>query len=155
MFEPVYTVTDYYDGPRAGIADCGGAPHDYRSEWDEREEDFEETYTLTPIDAETFVLALEAWSIWLGWEDSYHRGLASLDSHPALPRDRARHDELRELLATRLVANQGNSFRRRAEFRVVEGSQPRWPGVCAELEVRWSEPSLAHKADDAPRAITS
>lgn len=154
MFERVYTVTDYYDGPRGGIADCGGAPHDYRSEWDEPEQDFEDTYTLTPIDAETFALALEAWSIWLRWEDSYHRGLASLDSHPALPQDRARCEELRELLATRLVANQDKSIRRRAEFRVVQGSQPPWPGVCAELEVRWTAPSPAAEVNDASPRTT-
>jgi hypothetical protein len=30
-FEKVYTVTDYYDDPRGGIADFCGKPHLYRS----------------------------------------------------------------------------------------------------------------------------
>jgi hypothetical protein len=34
-FEKVYTMTDYYDGPRRGIADFDGRPHFYDSEWDD------------------------------------------------------------------------------------------------------------------------
>jgi hypothetical protein len=31
QYEPVHTVEDYYDGPRAGTADFEGQPHAYRS----------------------------------------------------------------------------------------------------------------------------
>jgi hypothetical protein len=32
-FEKVYTVTDFYDGPRGGIANFRGHPHVYESLW--------------------------------------------------------------------------------------------------------------------------
>ena len=50
-FEPVESVDDYYDGPRAGIANFRGQPHAYRSlyldssEWNPDEDRFE----LTPL----------------------------------------------------------------------------------------------------------
>lgn len=31
--EHVYTMTEYYDGPRGGVADFRGTPHVYRSLW--------------------------------------------------------------------------------------------------------------------------
>jgi len=34
-YERVYTMTDYYDGPRKGIADFEGRPHLYEAEWDD------------------------------------------------------------------------------------------------------------------------
>lgn len=33
-FERVYTVTDYHDGPRRGIADFNGKPHLFVSEFE-------------------------------------------------------------------------------------------------------------------------
>ena len=35
-FERVYSVLDYYDGPRAGIANFQGEPHYFICGWDER-----------------------------------------------------------------------------------------------------------------------
>ena len=46
-FELVYTVTEYYDGPRDGVANFRDAPHVYRSvyldhaQWDRNEDRFE------------------------------------------------------------------------------------------------------------------
>jgi hypothetical protein len=36
-WEKVYTVTDFYDGPRLGVADYNGQPHLYESRWDDSE----------------------------------------------------------------------------------------------------------------------
>lgn len=33
MFETVHILTDWYDGPRRGIADYRGRPHLFESEW--------------------------------------------------------------------------------------------------------------------------
>jgi hypothetical protein len=34
----VYTVNDYYDGPRPGIADYQGRPHAYESQFNESQQ---------------------------------------------------------------------------------------------------------------------
>jgi hypothetical protein len=66
-FERVYTMTDYYDGPRRGIADFDGRPHTYDAVFDYAQDDYAEPYDLRPVDAETLQLALEAWQIWQRW----------------------------------------------------------------------------------------
>jgi len=138
-FEIVYTVTDWYDGPREGTANYRGAPHHYRSVcfdadgWDADEDRFQ----LTPITEADLALALEDWAIWRRWEDAFNDGLVSQDSHPALPTDRQRHDELSALLAVRLRTNTDISVAAHGEFR----PHPVAPGVPfgrpCPLAVRW------------------
>lgn len=49
-FERVYTVHDYWDGPRSGFADFGGVPHAYRSLWlDDLDEWDPDRFELSPI----------------------------------------------------------------------------------------------------------
>lgn len=103
-FERVYTMTDYYDGPRGGIASFRGRPHVYESMFADARDAYSDVFELRPVDDETFRLALEDWEMWLRWEDAFARGATSIETHPALPVDRARHDELAPLLASRLAA---------------------------------------------------
>jgi hypothetical protein len=70
-FETVYTVTDWYDGPREGIADFNGMPHLYQWQFDNAKDDWADTLLLTPVDEETFRLALEDWAIWVRWEQAF------------------------------------------------------------------------------------
>jgi len=100
--EIVYTVTDYYDGPRGGIADFRGKPHVYSSVWDKAADDWSNTFFLQQVDDETFRLALEDWAIWCRWERAFHAGETTLATHPALPAERTRHDELTTILTPRL-----------------------------------------------------
>ena len=60
-FERVYTVYDFYDGPRAGFADFDGAPHAYRSIWREDLDDWdpEDRFQLWPVPPDVLALALE------------------------------------------------------------------------------------------------
>ena len=44
MFERVHTMTDYYDGPRQGVADYQGHPHAYHCEWSEDDDSYADTY---------------------------------------------------------------------------------------------------------------
>ncbi|OAI53051.1 hypothetical protein AYO47_05605 [Planctomyces sp. SCGC AG-212-M04] len=65
MFEPVYTVLDFYDHERKGIAKYQGLPHLFQSEW----RDFQtgpdaeylddDTFLLMPIDPSLFCLTPE------------------------------------------------------------------------------------------------
>jgi hypothetical protein len=138
-FEVVYTMPDWYDGPRRGIANFRGHPQLFESEWRDGEDMNADTFLLMPIDAEALALALEAWSIWRRWETAFYQGRATQETHPALPEDRGRHRELERLLEGRLVVDPVRAVRQRAEFRVRH--DPEWSGDgFRPLEVRWEDP---------------
>jgi hypothetical protein len=61
-FEEVFTVTDYYDGPRQGIANFCGQPHFYDCIFSEAKQDFTNLYRLTPVAPDLFRLAMEDWA---------------------------------------------------------------------------------------------
>ncbi|MBW4623787.1 MAG: hypothetical protein KME17_31050 [Cyanosarcina radialis HA8281-LM2] len=93
-FEIVHTMTDYYDGPRRGIADYQGQPHIYESTFKDLNDGFTDIFRLSPIPKDVFALALEDCEIWLRWETACQNGATSLDTHPALPAERDRHSEM-------------------------------------------------------------
>ena len=136
--EIVHTITDYYDGPRGGIADYHGKPHIYNSMWDEATDDWAEYFALQPIDDETFRLAMEDWAIWERWERAFKAGLTTYDTHPALPEDRSRQDELNEILKPRLLIDMKRAIRVRGRF---EKSMVEEPGLTSghKFVVVWSE----------------
>jgi hypothetical protein len=96
-WDKVYTVPDWYDGPRRGIANFEGEPHLFESEFADIE-DADDVFVLSPVSDETFRLALEKWQIWRRWERAFHAGETPMDTHPALPEDRKRWEELQRLL---------------------------------------------------------
>ncbi len=135
-YDKVYTVTDYYDGARAGVADFNGQPHYYECQFNESKGDWSDIFLLKPIDSETFRLALEDWDIWEHWNAAYENGKVSVNTHPALPEDQERHNEISEILKDRLKVNPERNMKARAEFEVVE---PKRQGKSiASLIVKWS-----------------
>lgn len=134
-FEKVYTMTDYYDGPRRGIADFQGRPHFYDSEWSDDHDSYVDIFKLTAVEDDLFLLALEDWAIWRRWEIAFHEGRVDTTTHPALPEDRSRHEELQSALAQRMVTCPKQHLRARGEFRSVDvdTNQRGW----RPLEVRW------------------
>lgn len=136
--EIVHTVTDYYDGPRGGIADYLGKPHAYRLEWDEAEDDWSGIVLLQAIDDETFRLAMEDWLIWCRWLHAFHHGLTTQATHPALPEERARHEELKAILKPRLQIDPKQAIRVYGKFDV---SAPPTPGMTSSAIwfVVWSQ----------------
>ena len=138
MFEVVHTLTDWYDGPRRGVADFQGLPHVFESESSDGNDLDVDTFLLMPIDSTTFSLTLEDWKIWRRWETAFHQGTATRKTHPALPEDRERHEELERLLERRLQIDPANAIRQKAEFRLR--NDPEWSGVgWKPLEVRWQD----------------
>jgi hypothetical protein len=146
-FERVYTVTEYYDGPRDGVADFLGAPHTYRSvyldnaQWDTGEDRFE----LSPIAPDVLALALEDWAIWERFERAYRAGKLSEPVQEsdwgALPADAPRHAELRQILESALAIDPARRVLARGAFRVREPAPQSPLGVLSPLEVCW-EPVL-------------
>jgi hypothetical protein len=139
-------MTDYYDGPRRGIADYCGNPHLYESLWSDIDSDQEDTFLLMPITAETFELAHEAWEIWRRWEIAFHEGRTSADTHPALPDERTRSDEIKQELNKRLVMDESQAFCAKATFqaREQEKSEPGWKPPLVE----WTEISRQEAVDN-------
>jgi len=125
-YEAVYTITDWYDGARSGVADLNGKPHYYETHWDEGEDDWSEIYLLKPLDAETFALAMESWEIWLRWERAFKEGKTTQETHPALPEERQRRNELEKILAERLVVSPETSVQATAEFAYGEPTKVKW-----------------------------
>jgi hypothetical protein len=138
-YERVHTVSDYYDGPREGLADYGGEPHRYKSHWNEAADDWAETFELSPIDADTFRLEMERWQIWRAWERAFHSGNATQESHPGYGGKNARYDELAKLIEPRMLALKPIKARLTAGFRALPGQE--LPGhMMRELEVEWGLP---------------
>jgi hypothetical protein len=136
-YERVHTMTDYYDGPRKGIADFEGRPHFYESEWDDRTAEYAITFRLTLVDPHLFELALESWSIWRRWETAFHQGRATQSTHPALPDEKTRSDELHRILNSELKINEGNCVRAQGEFKPLDHQE--WNGLgWRSLQVRWT-----------------
>lgn len=67
-YERVYTVVDYYDGPRKGVADYQGKPHLYECI------NYSDAFLLAPLDTEAFWFAMEDWAIYQRWELAYQKG---------------------------------------------------------------------------------
>lgn len=125
----VYTIGDWYDGARAGVANYSGKPHYYECQFDESTDDWSDIYLLKPLDEETFRLVMEDWDIWLRWEAAFHGGRTPHETHPALPEDRVRHDELVRALRERLAIDPGASIRAKGDFKYGEPTLVRWSVV--------------------------
>ncbi|WP_022826251.1 hypothetical protein [Hymenobacter norwichensis] len=124
--ETVYTITDWYDGARIGVADFRGQPHYYECIWDEAAYNWSDTYLLSLIDTETLQFALEDWSMWLRWKAAFDKGETTQETHPVLPEDRLRHAEIEQALAEKLVIDPVKSLKAVAEFHYGENSLVRW-----------------------------
>lgn len=140
QFERVYTVHDWYDGPRAGFADFAGHPHAYVARWREDLDDWESEYQLSPISAGELVLVLEDWAIWQRWERAFRAGETAQTTHPALPHDAERHAELAPQIARLLEADQGGAVRALGKFRATGGrpADVHLPSSERQLEVLWT-----------------
>jgi hypothetical protein len=136
-FELVHTMEDYYDGPRRGIANFRGEPHLYESERDSALGNYSEVFRLSPVAPAVLEAALEDWAIWRRWEQAFHDGRVPQSTHPALPEDRARHEELARYLKANLRIDPKSFVRAVGEFHEVEQVEPGYAGWMP-LRVRWS-----------------
>ena len=97
-FEEVFSGSDWYDGPRRGVANFRGLPHGFESTFKDFNNE-EDEFLLWPIAPEMFELALEDWEIWRRWERGFiAKTLIAQDRHPALAKDRERHQALQVIL---------------------------------------------------------
>ena len=132
VWERVYTINNYWDCPRLGVADVNACPHLFESPFDENIDDYADYFLVSPVDPELLSLLLEDRAIWLRWSEAFDNNTTPPGTHPALPEDRPRHEQLKLLIGNRLSVDTANSLKRRGEFRSTEKG---WDG----FEVRWHE----------------
>jgi|SRR6185312_15231254 len=122
-WEKVYTVTDSEGpSPLTGAADCGGKPHLYSRVFSEADQEYADEYRLMEIDPDLLALLIEDFQIFLRWRAAFDGRAAQLNTHPALPDDKAHHEVLKAAIGDRdrLVVEKSKlmcpRFKRFAEF---------------------------------------
>ncbi len=138
-YEYVFTVIEYYDGPRKGVANLQEKPHFFECILDETTNDYTEMFYLTPLDSHSFQLAIEDWEIWRRWESAFLKGDADTGTHPALSHEAMRRAELKVILDKVLVTEPMRAIQRIGKFEVL-GATELPKGVIRRLQVRWMLP---------------
>lgn len=115
--EHVFVESEWYDGPRAGIASVNGQPHRFVSQWDEEEDEYLGTFLVWPVDAEELALEREQWCIFVAWNALYEAGEVDTASHPGHSGTNKRWDEIALQLSGRREAVPPGA--KRAKAKVV------------------------------------
>jgi hypothetical protein len=96
-FERVHVESEWYDGPRAGLADVDGKPH-YFEGWNHDPAGEHEEYRVWPASDVAVEWEREQWTIFVRWNERCEAGVAGPESHPGRGGIAARYDELTRLL---------------------------------------------------------
>lgn len=133
-YEKIFSY-DWYDGPISGVANRNGKP--YFFEYQGYTETAKESYYLTPITNETLCLVIESWEIWKRWDNAFHNGKTGKETHPYLPADKKRGEELEKALKEELKIDQSNYIELYAEFKLA----PNQKNVLGmkNIIVKWKE----------------
>lgn len=135
-YEKIYAVFDYYDGVLTGIADFKGIPHYFARSFNKNQDEYEsDHFFLKPIDEKTLQLAMEDWAIWERWYTSK----SPIDTHPALPKDRERHEEIEKILAERLTIDTETAIEAQGDIQPDHSDVEFDPATnpFAKLQVKW------------------
>jgi hypothetical protein len=134
--ERVYVEIEWYDGPRAGVADIDGVPHRFKSLFDEADDDYLGTFLVWPIDATALELEIEQWRIFVAWNASYESGAASVETHPGHGGVDRRWDEIEAKLRASRESAPPDARRARAAVESIDREaryEPRGP----DYMLRW------------------
>ena len=96
--EQVFVELEWYDGPRAGIANVNGVAHRFTSNFDENEDEYTGTFNVWPINEPDFAREIEQWRIFVDWNKQYELGTTDTSTHPGVGGINARWDELDAML---------------------------------------------------------
>ena len=146
-FERAYTVLDWYDGPRKGLAVIDGVPH-YFEGWDYDPSGAAPEYSVWPASEAAVAMEREQWAIYVRYEVSD----AGREEHPGNGGVDARYDELEVLLAPHRQMPDA-AQRLVAEMRWDDGDRYRIDG--GDLWFRWGasgrpQPEKASPKSPAP-----
>ena len=136
-FEKVHTIRDIYDGVRSGTADLNGSPHYFSCPFDDATDDYADHFLLYPISPQFMERELRYWAIYRAWEDKFHRGLLSLETHPGHGQVNADYDELGRWLDGQISSLDCVPTKLRATFQAIEDQDDLPAGILRELKVNW------------------
>jgi hypothetical protein len=136
-YELVFTVLEYYDGPRKGIASYRKTPHFFDCIISNDKNEYSEKYFLTPLDDETYRLAMEASEIFRKWEIRFHDNKRTSTTSGAYLLDTKKYRAINRVLDKRLVTIPRQAIIRIGHFDVLW--RPKLPkGVIRPLQVKWT-----------------
>jgi hypothetical protein len=135
--ETVYTVNDYWDGPRVGVAGFKGQPHHFECVFNEVLDAWSSIFWLHSMEPETFNLVMEQWSLWERWREAHGEGKVSNHSHPCLPEDRSRYDAISIVLEKELRIDRSRDIQAEGRFKTV--GPPGQPTNVRRWTVTWQE----------------
>jgi len=61
----VWTINDWFDGPKIGVAEFDNLKCIYERIFDENTDEYTNNYYLTPITEKQFVMVMKDWDIWI------------------------------------------------------------------------------------------
>jgi hypothetical protein len=136
-FERVRALLDYYDGPRAGVADLAGTAHYFRAVHDYPKPGVpDDEYLVWPMNKSILALEQEQSAIFTAWDTRRKAGTVGDDSYPGHGGIDARYDELEAQLAPHREVP-AHARRVVAEWRPLAGPHGHAGGLgCL---VRWSD----------------
>jgi hypothetical protein len=135
--EQVHIENEWYDGPRAGIADIQGTPYRFKSRFDEKADEYLGTYLVWPANTEELALEQEQWAIFVRWNDDYERGIADVETHPGNAGVNKRWAELDALLKDRREIVPGDARRAKADLVRIE-REARYTLSGPDYRLRWN-----------------
>jgi hypothetical protein len=119
-WERVYTISDFFDSPRGGVADFEGKPHAFQCRFSEADDDWTDIFDLMEIEPDLLATVLERWALWLRWQAAFARGDTTIKTHPVLPEDKTRWNDLNESIGDKLDIDKTRAKTMRAQFRKAE-----------------------------------
>jgi hypothetical protein len=138
-YDAVFTVWDFFDIPRSGVANFRGSPHFYDCIFDEEADSYSLVYVLTPIGEEAFEAAKENWEIVLRYCAAVNSGKVAPETLPALPEERTRHQETKQIIQESIASNHTRSVRAKGTFDSLVDTRILIE-VITPWAVKWDEP---------------
>ena len=126
-FERVYAESEWYDGPRVGLADVKGKPHYFQNDAYDHADEADE-YQVWPAGKATVELEREQWAIFARWNERREASEVGSESHPGRGGIDPRYDEL-ELLLTPHRQAPDDARRVVGELRFEAGARYRVEGL--------------------------
>jgi hypothetical protein len=121
--ERVYVENEWYDGPRAGVADVLGEPHRFKSLFDEEADEYTGTFLVWKINTKDLELELEQWLIFVDWNALYESGKVGTETHPGHQGLNTRWDEIEEALYESRSSVPPGAQRAAARVQFIEGQR--------------------------------
>ena len=130
-------VWEFYDEPRTGVALHNDVAHYFRCKFDEQIDEYSSTFEICPVSNEFLEVAEEQWQIFRKWQDNFHHGLASVETHPGQGGKNARYDELDDWLCDAIGLLKPLPEKFVPRFKPLPNQDHLPVGVLRELEAAW------------------